>query len=223
MISEILSGHAHDSDLARLKRHLDEISKSFNTGNKENFPAPEELGYITLWVAGYAVTNEQVADGILGNWMTCFIDETPSGFVARAERVERDGHPIRGLGAERKVHPNDSCRAIRFARKERRFRTEGEILALLDELKRDYPLKTIRPLPGKAYTIIWERGRPRKVVLKVRYSPEGEWYLQMLDNHFRPDEKNATPDNQRVWVIDRYSENLNTFVLTTLSGVLRGD
>lgn len=220
-IESILNGYALDRDRAQLLKRVAGIKEAFVCAKPDGFD--RDLGVITLWVKGYALTESEKLNGILGNYMTCHLECVDGLHRLRPERVERPGRHPQRIPAPAGSHPDGKAEIIKCARKRRPLPSRERAVGLLDDLQSNYSKVVIRATDRKAFAIIWERGAPKKVVFRVHYDPDGYWYIEMTDNVFQRPPVPEEEKRVRNQMNDLYNSNVLLFTTATLPERFRVD
>lgn len=131
--------------------------------------APDAL---TLWVRGYAITEDELTQGYKGNFLTLTPTQEKDYFTLHAEKlaVPLPKHPDKVR--PRRRHPDWGHPILREIKKETVYPTLEEASARLERLHIEFPDVSI---PGGAYLLLmlYERGESRKnPVRKYRFDVE---------------------------------------------------
>lgn len=172
--------------LEQAAKRLDQIREEFEIASvQEGAEGP----MVKLWIKGFALTDEELKAGALGNYAVIQPRKVAEGhFILHAAKEEVDvkKHPQRARPQQK--HPNWGHPVLRGVKKKKPYNTIEEAQAELELLHREYPEASI-PGIGKLFLMIYEKlpdgqkGSPtRKYVLEVKSDAAGKFHIASRQN-----------------------------------------
>ena len=180
------------ASVAQALERLDYLSKIFIKSKQQ------AEGALTLWVEGYALTDEEIEKGYLGNFAAMSYREVNGKYTLAALKLNA---PLKNHPQKKRItssHPNWGHPVLRMVKKRKLFRDFEQAQELLNKLHEEYPMTTI-PLPGKLNIMVYSRTPEetspiKKHVLIIRPQEE-QFVIEVQEKKLPP--KLPEPDVKR--------------------------
>jgi hypothetical protein len=162
----------------------------------------EDHPSIHLWIKGYAVSDEDAKQGVIGHFAVVSYKQIEGRYTLYATKVPTEAklHPQRAqIGRD---NPNWGHPVLRAVRKKKNYATLEEAEAELALLHAQFPRVSI-PNPNKLYIMIYCANRPAKErmvkqVLEIKVAQEGGYYIECKENIRTSSSKTAKPQPEGV-------------------------
>lgn len=148
---------------------LEDFKKTYHLSKEQPEQTSDLLAKLRLWIADYAVEEEEVKKGYCGHYALLKVQQGKGGkwtIVAEKEVTEIKAHPHKKFPKKKNVgwsHP--IMRAIKRGKK---FDDAGTAQNVLDQLHEEYPETTVPGL-GKLNAIVYERQEEKGIPPVTKY------------------------------------------------------
>lgn len=171
---------------AQAREKLQALREHFITSKEQPKDAPQYS--VILWIKDYALTEEELKKGFMGNFALISYKTTGKDeFTLYATKIESElrYHPKRKHTGQRM--PNWGHPVLRGVKRGKRYDTVDAINKEFAQLHKEYPDVTI-PNPGKLYVMIYGRTtepRVQKYVLEIKLDNEkNQYYIESRVNQY---------------------------------------
>jgi hypothetical protein len=188
VIQAVLGGHYAFANNEQAQKQLAIIKASYFISKHPEHK--DDADTCTLWIRDYEVTEEQLEQGVIGNFLKIHCVKTaPNSFGFFCKKVDIDAsvHPQRKRVQQR--HPNWGHPILRSIERKRSYPTVDNAQAELTLLQQEYPHAAV-PGPNKLYLMVFGRTdsnekRVKKYVLEIKQAEKG-YYIDCVENTPKP-------------------------------------
>lgn len=179
-IEAAVEGMYYFADKAKAIERLAKIRQTF-VGRKQTGDAPPDPESYTLWIRGYALSEDEAAYGYRGHYARLFVTPGDDGFWSiGAQKLEVPLHRHPQRQRPKYDHPDWHYPVMRAIKAGRLYDSYDQALGELETLHIDFPDVTI-PGKGKLHLIVYEGKHAdsytRKYILELQAVDETRYRI----------------------------------------------